>query len=504
MLCPQCGNENREGAKFCDECGFRLIPASERASFQSESEQAEESAEPEVSDVESQPVEDAQVEIAEDPLDAEGPAERELPVEEAWIGGDPAPVQEPPGEEPQPSSWEAVEEDAASLILSDAQPTQQLGVLVDEMSGDAVALGVNLAGIDRHADDLAAQLRSAGAGGMTYRDGNTKKMPRLEGESPAASRDYIASKGQQKRGRGKKALMVVGVLVALAALTAFATYELQLWGGKLIPDVTGMTEADARSVLDDCGFEVRALEIKSDDTEGLVILSDPAAGTRVEENTQVIIHIATSREIPDVIGKTKKEAKKALDSEGFENIKFKKEKSDAEKGTVISTDPKAGAACKSTSKVVVKLATPYTVPDIAGYDLESAEQLIVDAGLQYQVVEVETEEYEDGSIMGTDPVAGSEVKKDSLVTIQIAKVRGPVLESLTMDYLDPGSEISIGFVDYTVESIESVSYVGNDTVEFVITASPYTHLLGQKLQGSKRRVSGTIVWTSDNQIAEIY
>ena len=27
MICPHCNAENREGAKFCDECGTRLTPA---------------------------------------------------------------------------------------------------------------------------------------------------------------------------------------------------------------------------------------------------------------------------------------------------------------------------------------------------------------------------------------------------------------------------------------------------------------------------------------------
>ena len=78
-----------------------------------------------------------------------------------------------------------------------------------------------------------------------------------------------------------------------------------------------------------------------------------------------------------------------------------------------------------------------------------------------------------------------------------------MLESLTIDYLDPGSEVTIGGINYVVDTVESVQYAGNDTVDYVITARPYTHLLGQKLTGSKRRIEGSIVWTDDNKISEI-
>ena len=516
MLCPHCSNENREGAKFCDECGARLHAHDLEAHCASE--QVEASADdndPAVEESQDCAIEahchetalqfDGFVSTAE-PMAIRESIDDDFETEEDDLDySDTSTV----GDNINHVLAESVAESALDVCCEPEQhfatPASEFQVMNEET---APLMSANLAGFDRPSEGYGEVIaEDVHHEVLASRDGHTMQMPRLdsreETEGGDNSKDFISTSSVAKKKPRKRVIIGIAVIALVAGLVAVGTYEAQIWGGKVIPDVTNMTEADARSMLDGAGFKVKIREIKSDDTEGLVVLSDPAAGLRENEGTEVIIHIATSREVPDVVGKTKKEAKAALKAEGYENVKFKKEKSDETKGSVVSIAPKPGTACKSTAKVVVKIATPYTVPDIGGLDVDSAGQAIIDAGLSYDVEEVETEGYEDGAIMGTVPVSGTEVKKDSLVMIQIAKVRGPELESLTIEYLNPGSDVTIGAVSYVVDSVESVQYVGDDTVEYVITARPYTHLLGQKLTGSKRRVEGSIVWTDDNKISEI-
>ena len=507
MICPNCSNENREGAKFCDECGARL-PFVDEVSVVDEPELSEAACQ-DASTGDCPP--DAGETSAESPSTEAQHAETDhsdemdvLPCERESGNGGEATVEPEASVESEGLRAGDGEHDALSSE-EPIMPAEMLGAGPEET---APIMSPNLAGFDRPSQGYGELIpEDAQFAHLRFRDGSTMEMPIVEDQSEAEqapqSKDFISTSTVSKKGHGKRIAIGLVVIAALCGIAALATYQMELWGGKVIPDVTNMTEADARAMLTDAGFTVKTREIKSDDTEGLVVLSDPSAGLREQEGTEVVIHIASSREIPDIIGKTKSEAKKALKAEGYENVKFKKEKSDNEKGTVISTAPKAGEACKSTAKVVVKLATPYTVPDVAGLDRDSAGQAIIDEGLAYDFEEVETEDYVDGAIMGTVPEAGAEVKKDSLVMIQVARVRGPELESLTIDHFEVGSDVSIGMVDYIVDSVETVEYVGNDTVNYVITARPYTHLLGQKLIGSKRRVEGSIVWTPDNKISEI-
>ena len=66
----------------------------------------------------------------------------------------------------------------------------------------------------------------------------------------------------------------------------------------MLPDVVGMTQSDAVYVLESKGFAVHEEKIKSDDTEGVVLLMDPVAGSREEEGSEVTIHVSEARTIP--------------------------------------------------------------------------------------------------------------------------------------------------------------------------------------------------------------
>ena len=87
--------------------------------------------------------------------------------------------------------------------------------------------------------------------------------------------------------------------------------------------------------------------------------------------------------------------------------------------------------------------------------------------------------------------------------LQIARARGVELEGLTRSYLAPGNSVAIGINNYAMESLDSVEYIGNDTVAYTMTARPFTYILGETVSISARQVSGTIVWNEDNTIASI-
>ena len=220
-------------------------------------------------------------------------------------------------------------------------------------------------------------------------------------------------------------------------------------------------------------------------------------------SAEVVIHIATARAIPVIVGKTKEEAETALADEGYENVAFEGERSDEPEGTVLSVTPEAGTRAKSTYAIVVKVAEPYVVPDTTAMNIDAAAAAIQEAGLRYDVSYVDTESQPEGTVLGTQPAAGSKVTSDTVVVVSVARARGAQLMQLTRALLSPGSTIAIDGVSYDIDSLDSVEYLGNDTVAFTVTGRPFTYFMGQYISLDSRQVSGQVVWTADNGIADI-
>lgn len=527
MKCPNCETENRDGAKFCDECGFPLKGAIARTAAIVIPDGDEMQPESVVSDDNKAPLSGGSYESASEAVCetvdndvSENVDEKEEPGNTQksldYSGGE-APDEGAP--RPSEEIVEPIEE------TDDVEKTNEASELnqVDEFdefddvpSGDywpdeytpeaTTVIKADLAGFDNHVDEYGERLVSSEyrTPEQSFRDGGTMQMPRVGGDDAPKRKDYLASSTKERKKPGKIIVIAIVAALVIAAVAIFGTYQMQLWGGKVVPDVVGMTEADARSVLADQGFEVRSELVKSDDTEGLVLIMDPSAGSRTDKGSEVTIHIASTRTIPDIVGKKKDEAVAILSEAGYENVKFEEVASDKAKGTVLSVDPKPGERSKSTAEITVQIAKPYTVPDVSGKDLADAIKLIENAGLKYESVDYETSEYPEGAVVSTDPAAGTEVKKGDYIVIYVAQARGAKLEGLVEEQLAEGSTIESGGKSYIIESVDSVAYLGNNTVSYTATGREYMLVFGQTVSSQQTEsISGTVVFNDDDEIIAV-
>ena len=216
-----------------------------------------------------------------------------------------------------------------------------------------------------------------------------------------------------------------------------------------------------------------------------------------------MIHIATARLIPDIIGTQKDKAAEMLEESGFTNVSFTEERSSRPLGEVIAVSPEVGTRTKSGDAVTVTTAKPYTVPDISNMYLSDAQAAIDGEGLVSAVEYIYTEDYPDGNIIGTNPAAGTEVQEGSTVTIQIARSREAECIALTQSYLAPGNSINVGLYGYEIESIESLTYMGNSIVAYSVTARPFISGFGETAYFSSQPLAGQIEWTASNTIASM-
>ena len=118
-----------------------------------------------------------------------------------------------------------------------------------------------------------------------------------------------------------------------------------------VPQVTGLTEADARDALGDAGFEVNAVEIFSDEPEGTVAAQNPAAETEANVGSTVRINVSKGSgetEVPELVGLTEDEAKQQLDDAGLQANVVSVPSQEPE-GTVVAQNPAPGTTVQQDS-----------------------------------------------------------------------------------------------------------------------------------------------------------
>lgn len=120
----------------------------------------------------------------------------------------------------------------------------------------------------------------------------------------AASRANVEGLSGMGRGRirsGNTVKRVVRVIVGAAIAAAFCVivyvvaYQAELIGGRSVPNVVGWRAEKAASELETRGFSVATTEVESSEqSEGMVVSTNPPAGTRVEAGGVVTIDVVAA------------------------------------------------------------------------------------------------------------------------------------------------------------------------------------------------------------------
>ncbi len=479
MKCPQCHTENRGNAKFCDECGCQL-PSFEQAYAEEPKRDPREA----LKDI---PL----VEEEADPFD----------FSEADTGDDP---EIRPAED---AARESVRDVARDMFPSrfDTGKTAVIGGV------SAPGQTADLTGLEKLVDSSYVPPAYSG------RAGDTIEMPALN-NAAKQSRQFRAQMSEKERkqlekarrkeeggGKSKAPIIIALVFLLAAAGIAFATYFFEMWGGKSVPDVVGQSQENATYTLESKGFEVRPEFVKSDDVAGIVLLTDPAVGSRAEEGAEVVIHISTSRIVPELLGKNQDEANALLHEQGFDNYAFMPVKSNEPEGTVLGMNVTAGERALSTTPIEVEVAVPFVVPEVKGLPEDQAIAKLEAEGYVVTVRPHYTEEEKEGLAASTEPAAGTNYNSGETVTLYVTKSRGSELTSLTWSYLTSTDTFSIDGLSYEVSSVDAVEFVGDNTVSYVLTARYFeTHYWfgfeAETRYGDYEDVSGTITWNDSNEI----
>ncbi|MFC5381225.1 Stk1 family PASTA domain-containing Ser/Thr kinase [Aquipuribacter nitratireducens] len=311
---------------------------------------------------------------------------------------------------------------------------------------DRVATGVPVAAPPAAgvAGAATALMPAAAAGAATQRLPRTVSEPDPgwpTGPQPPY-RDELDEEEEPKRRAWLYVLLVVLALGLIGVLFwLFAGGEDEpLVDEVRMPDVVGLQEDVAVQELQTLGFTdvTTQPDEESEAPAGEVVAQEPEPSdtlTLVPVDTPVVLTVATGPDevtVPDVSGLTQAEAREQLVAAGLVFAGTSEEDDpDAERGTVLSSDPEAGQTVEEGSDVTLVLASGQNaVPDVVGLSQTEAIAALQDAGFAVETQNVDSPE-EPGTVIGQSSPSGQRLDIGSTVTLEVAVAPAPSPSTVT-------------------------------------------------------------------------
>lgn len=249
-----------------------------------------------------------------------------------------------------------------------------------------------------------------------------------------------------------------------------------------VPDVVGKTKEDAEKAIKDATLGSKSEEEYDSKVEaGCVISTNPEAGTVVEKNQTITLKISKGPkliDIPDLAGKDKDEAKKALEDLGFTVKIVHQANADIGIEKVIGTDPTSPTQGKEGQEITLLVSsgsdsTDAVVPKLVGLTQDAAKASLDTAKLKVgQVNEEYSDNVDKGKVTRQDIEANSKVPEGTAVNIWISKGK----EDKTVQVPDIAGKSR----DEAKSMIEKAGLIYNETTEnsdtvksgYVISCNP--------------------------------
>jgi serine/threonine-protein kinase len=151
--------------------------------------------------------------------------------------------------------------------------------------------------------------------------------------------------------------------------------------------------------------------------------------------------------LPNVVGMTEDEARRALGAQGFENIEVEQvERSGAEVGEVVAQDPESQVNEELPVDTLVTLTVnsglpTVVVPDVIGLTRREATDALTEAGLRVgDVSREDSDEVEEGHVISTDPQRGEEVEENMVVDLVVSRGSSTATVPNVVDLLQSDAE----------------------------------------------------------------
>lgn len=276
---------------------------------------------------------------------------------------------------------------------------------------------------------------------MTHQDG--PPIPHLQ-DSPTQvlpELKNIRDNRQERKGKSDKDpkqrptwaplavwTLVTFLLVGGAIWGVF--YALRLFtGGEVVvvPDVRSKSLVEAVRMLQDAGLksDVQSEVFDPNLAAGYIISQDPEALSRVKTERTILLVVSKGTElkaVPDVTGKTERDATLELQNAGFKvSPPTRENHPEIKEGLVVRQDPRGSFEAKVGSEVKLTVSSgpaivKARIPDLRGKTGDQARQLLQERNLNQGTVRVQPQPgVTPGTVISQDPAPDTEVNVGSAV-----------------------------------------------------------------------------------------
>jgi beta-lactam-binding protein with PASTA domain len=198
------------------------------------------------------------------------------------------------------------------------------------------------------------------------------------------------------------------------------------------PSLVGLTRDEAVTRASDAGVLLEFEERASDDAKDVVIGQTPGAGEWLRDGGTVTVFVSRGPPpvpVPDVTGLPQAEAELVLADEEFALEVVTEYDETVAEGLVLRTDPPANAELSVGSPIRVFVSAgpaPVPVPDVVGATYDEAVATLADSSFGATRVDEFSDTVESGDVIRTEPAVGTEIDRDSTVTVVVSKGPEPV------------------------------------------------------------------------------
>ena len=261
-----------------------------------------------------------------------------------------------------------------------------------------------------------------------YQSANTmlkdlKKLIKGEGITT-----QIPKQLRNEKARSKVAALSIALILLVGGVSYFIFNPNQSAVTRVLPNVVGLTEAQARQELAGLTITIqRAPDPRI--PKDRVASQLPLATTRISDGSAVTLTISDGPGdaiVPTgLLGKPLEEVRAALAAAGLRVSRTIAIDSEQEPGIVLKIIPEPGSTVEAGTGVVLEIASGnISVPSLVGLNEIEARTILTQAGFLVKIVEAYDANQVIGSVLAQAPSAGEIKLIGSSVTITINKTQG--------------------------------------------------------------------------------
>lgn len=259
---------------------------------------------------------------------------------------------------------------------------------------------------------------------------DTTVMPRIQEEVKVPTVNKKPARGRW---------IALGLLATLAT-AGMIYFAMNLLGGNTsvqTPTLVGLSLTEATQKLTDAKLKIGTQTPQNDPSAapGTILSQKPEAGTTITEGSAIDVVVSAGlakATVPDLSSaKSQDDANKLLGDAGLKlgTIKLKDSETNIDvpaAGTVLSQSPAPAATVDAGSAVDVTISSgKVIVPNVVGKSKTQANNDLVNAGFNVQVIFEPRSDKPDGLVLAQTPGKGQGAVPGSNVTLTVAKLVAP-------------------------------------------------------------------------------